>query len=63
MINLGRHPNTGNKTSRVERKTPSVKEFLEGIRTIRREVEEALRKTNQIIKETLKGAKETISLA
>jgi len=47
----------------VERKTPSVKEFLEGIRTIRREVEEALRKTNQIIKETLKGAKETISLA
>jgi len=33
------------------------------MRTIRREVEEALRKTNQIIKETLKGAKETISLA
>ena len=35
----------------MERKTPSVKEFLEGIRTIRREVEEALRKTNQIMKE------------
>jgi len=35
----------------VERKTPSVEEFLEGMRTMRREVEEALRKTNQIMKE------------
>jgi len=47
----------------VERKTPSVEEFLEGIRTMRREIEEALRKTNQIMKEMLKEAKETISLA
>jgi len=46
LINLGQHPNTGNETSRVERKTPSVEEFLEGMRTIRRKVEEALRKTN-----------------
>ena len=51
LINLGRHPNTGNETSGVERKTPSVEEFLEGMRTMRREVEEALRKTNQIMKE------------
>jgi len=35
----------------VERKTPSVEEFLEGMRTMRREVEEALRKMNQIMKE------------
>ena len=51
MINLGLYPNTGNETSRVERKTPSVEEFLEGIRTTKREVEEALRKMNQIMKE------------
>jgi len=51
LINLGRHSNTGNKTSGVERKTPLVEEFLEEMRTMRKEIEKALRKMNQIMKE------------
>jgi len=57
FVNLGRHPNTGSEIKGTEEKVPTVDEFLEGIRETRREVKEALKKTNEIMKRKFNGKK------
>ena len=51
FINLGRHPNTGKEIRGLGEKNPSVDEFLEGMSHMRKEVEVALKKTNEVMKQ------------
>ena len=50
LVNLGRHPNTGQNTGKITEDSPGTEEFLKMIKEIRNEVEEALKKTNEMMK-------------
>ena len=50
FVNLGRHPNIHRQGKASMEKMPEVDEFVQRIREARREVEEALRKTNEVMK-------------
>jgi len=50
FINLGRHLNTGKEVGGTKEKVPSVDEFLEGMSRVRKGVELALKRTNEIMK-------------
>ena len=50
LINLGRHPNTGQDIGKTMEDSPETKQFLKTIKEIRNEVEEALKKTNAMMK-------------
>ena len=49
LVNLGHHPNTGQDTGKITENSPGMKEFLKMIE-IRNKVEEALKKTNMMMK-------------
>jgi len=50
LVNLGRHPNTGQDTGKITENFPGTEEFLKTIKEIRNEVEETLKKTNVMMK-------------
>ena len=50
LVNLGRHPNTGQDTGKITENSPGTEEFLKTIKEIRNGVEEALKKTNEMMK-------------
>jgi len=50
LVNLGRHPNTGQDTGKITEDSPGTEEFLKMIKEIRNKVEEALKKTNEMMK-------------
>ena len=50
MVNLGRHPNTGNNINPSTENSPGIEQFLKTIKEIRDEVESALKKTNETMK-------------
>jgi len=50
LINLGHHPNIGQDIGKTMEDSPRTKQFLKTIKEIRSEVEEALKKTNAIMK-------------
>jgi len=50
LVNLGRHPNTGQDTGKITEDSPGMEEFLKMIKEIRNGVEEALKKTNEMMK-------------
>jgi len=50
LVNLGHHPNTGQDTGKITESSPGTEEFLKTIKEIRNEVEEALKKTNVMMK-------------
>ena len=49
-MNLGRHPNAYGQEKALIEKISEMDKFIYRIREVRKEVEEALRKTNKIIK-------------
>ena len=50
LINLGRHPSTGQDIGKTTEDSPGTEHFLKTIKEIRNEVEEALKKTNAMMK-------------
>jgi len=50
LVNLGCHPNTGQDTGKITEDSPGMEEFLKTIKEIRNGVEEALKKTNEMMK-------------
>jgi len=50
LVNLGRHPNTGQDTGKITEDSPGTEEFLKMIKEIRNKVEEVLKKTNEMMK-------------
>jgi len=50
LVNLGHHPNTGQDIGKITKNSPGTEEFLKTIKEIRNEVEEALKKTNVMMK-------------
>jgi len=50
LVNLGRHPNTGQDTKKITEDSPGTEEFLKTIKEIRNGVEKVLKKTNEIMK-------------
>jgi len=50
LINLGCHPNTRQDTGKTIEDSLGTKQFLKTIKEIRNEVEEALKKTNTVMK-------------
>jgi len=50
MVNLGRHPNTGENINLSTENSPGTEQFLKTIKEIRDEVESALKKTNETMK-------------
>jgi len=50
LVNLGHHPNMGQDIGKTTDDSPRTEEFFKTIREIRNEVEEALKKTNVMMK-------------
>jgi len=50
LINLGCHPNIGQDIGKTTEDSPRTEQFLKTIKEIRNEVEEALKKTNTVMK-------------
>jgi len=50
MVNLGRHPNMGEDTSKTTENSPGIEQFLKTIKEIRTGVETALKRTNEMMK-------------
>ena len=50
LVNLGHHPNTGQDTGKSTEDSPGTEEFLKTIKEIGNEVEETLKKTNEMMK-------------
>ena len=50
LINLGCHPNTGQDIGKTMEDSPGTEQFLKTIKEIRSKVEEALKKTNAVMK-------------
>jgi len=50
FMNLGRHPNAYGQEKALTEKISEMDKFIYRIREVRKKVEEALRKTNKIIK-------------
>jgi len=50
LINLGRHPNTDKEIEKSRERNPSADAFLEKMSYMRKEVEEALKRTNKVMK-------------
>jgi len=50
LVNLGCHPNMGQDIGKTTEDSPGTEEFLKTIREIRNKVEEALKKTNVMMK-------------
>jgi len=60
-VNLRRHPNIYREGKRSTQKVQKINEFIYKIKKARREVEEALKKTNKIMKQRIdKSRGETI---
>ena len=60
-MNLRRHPNIYREGKRSTQKVQKINEFIHKIKKARREVEEALKKTNKIMKQRIdKSRGETI---
>ena len=60
-MNLRRHPNIYREGKRSTQKVQKINEFIYKIKKARREVEEALKKTNKIMKQRIdKSRGETI---
>ena len=48
---LGRHPNTGKEIEKLGERNPSADKFPEEMSCMRKEVEEALKRTNEMMKQ------------
>ena len=51
MVNLGHHPNTSKNIGLSTKNSPGTEQFLKMIKEIRNEVESALKKTNEMMKQ------------
>ena len=58
LINLGRHPNTSKEIEKSKERNPLADKFLEEMSHIRKEVEEALKRTNEVMKQKFNKNKE-----
>jgi len=50
LTNLRRHPNISGEGQGSSERVPEANEFIQGIRKARKEIEEALRRTNKVMK-------------
>jgi len=58
LINLGRHPNTGKEIEKSRERNPSADKFLEEMSCMRKEIEKALKRTNEVMKQKFTKNKE-----